>query len=496
MSTADRRAAIVLAATLFVSYAYFYQAGGWSQNSRFAMIRAVLERQTFQIDAYRLHTGDLAYWKGHYYTDKAPGASLMALIPVAAARGVDRLVGVDPAGYPGIAWTSYVASVATSGVFTVVAALSIFWLGRRWQYSRGAALFAATAYGLGSPAWCYATLFMGHALAAGCLMLAFAAASGIEDSTKRPYAQAWTVGLACGWAVVTEFPAAVPVVLIVAFGLLTARRAATAKLPGVALRVIAGGAIPAAILLGYNMLSFGAPLQFAYSNEVDPRYFHMHEGVFGISYPRVWVLRELLVGRYRGLLPLAPLMALTPIGLAAIARSRLSRSATFVAGGIAVFYFLLNASYFYWDGGWVYGPRHVTPALPFLALGLLPLWDSGRRLGRILLAAGWLWGVAITLVAVSTTPQPPAPTLKDPVRELLWPAFRDGDLSLNHETMVSAGADASRLRGGQLPHAAWNLGEIAGLHGHASLAPLGVVWLLALFLLRLRTSHPGQSPRD
>ena len=57
---ADRRSAWVLAIALFVSYAYFYQAGGWSQNSRFAMVRAVLEHQTLQIDAYQLHTGDRA----------------------------------------------------------------------------------------------------------------------------------------------------------------------------------------------------------------------------------------------------------------------------------------------------------------------------------------------------------------------------------------------------------------------------------------------------
>jgi hypothetical protein len=484
MTRADRRSAWVLATALFVSYAYFYQAGGWSQNSRFALIRAVLERHTLQIDAYQLHTGDRALWQGHYYTDKAPGSSLLALVPVAAARGIDRLVGVDPEGYPGLAWTSYVAAVVTSGLFTVVASLAIFWLAREWGASRRAAVFAATAYGLATPAWCYATLFMGHALTAGCLMLAFAAASGIgNDTTGRPYLRAWTVGLACGWAVVTEFPAAIPVVLIVGLAVLTARDVLPNRLTGIALRIIAGGAIPAAVLLAYNTLSFGSPFHLAYSSEVDPRYQHMREGLFGITYPQLWVLREILFGSYRGLLPLAPLMAVTPLGLAAIARIERCRRAVWVAAGIGVFYFLLNASYFYWEGGWAYGPRHVTPALPFLALGLAPLWDRGRAAGRILLAAGWLWGTGITLVAVSTTPQPPAIVFMKPVSELLWPAFRDGDLSLNHQTMVSGSADPSNLRGGRLPHAAWNLGEVAGLRRHASLVPLGLVWIAAAALL-------------
>jgi hypothetical protein len=491
MTRADRRSMWVLGLALFVSYAYFYQAGGWSQNSRFAMIRAVLERHTLQIDAYHAHTGDLALWEGHYYTDKAPGASLLAVVPVAVARGIDRLVGVDPEGYPGIAWTSYVAAVSTSGGLTIVAALAVFWMTRRWGMSRGAALFAATAYGVASPAWCYATLFMGHAVAAGCLMLAFAAASSIDEQGVRVYRCAWAVGLACGWAVVTEFPAAVPILFIVVFALLTARDATPDRLSGIALRIVAGGAVGAVVLLAYNTLSFGSPFHLAYSSEVDPRYNHMREGLFGIALPRWWVLRELLVGSYRGLLPLAPLMAVTPLGLAMLARAPRRRRAMWVVVAITAFYFLMNASYFYWEGGWTYGPRHVTPTLPFLALGLAPLWDNGRAAGRIALAAGWLWGAGVTLVAVSTTPQPPAIVLMNPVRDLLWPAFRDGDLSLNHETMVSGSADYSNLRGGRIPHAAWNLGEIAGLHGHPSLVPLGVAWIAAAAgLWWLRESRP------
>ena len=123
MTARQQRTAAVLGVTLFLSYAYFYPAGGWNQNSRFALIRAILERHTLRIDAYQLHTGDRAFWRGHYYTDKAPGASLLALAPVQAARLVSRAAGVDPASFPGIAWTSYVAAVVTSGIFTVIAAL-------------------------------------------------------------------------------------------------------------------------------------------------------------------------------------------------------------------------------------------------------------------------------------------------------------------------------------------------------------------------------------
>ena len=60
MRHASRRTAWVLGLALFASYAYFYQGGGWNQNSRFALVRAIIERHTLQIDAYQLHTGDRA----------------------------------------------------------------------------------------------------------------------------------------------------------------------------------------------------------------------------------------------------------------------------------------------------------------------------------------------------------------------------------------------------------------------------------------------------
>ena len=504
MTSRQRRLAAVVGAALFVSYAYFYEAGGWNQNSRFALIRAILERHTLQIDAYQLHTGDRALWRDHYYTDKAPGASLLALGPVQAARLVSRAAGVDPASFPGIAWTSYVAAVVTSGFFTVVAALCVFWLSLRWGASTAAALFAATAYGVSSPAWAYATLFMGHGQTAGCLMIAFAAADALGNGTDGGEVDpaqtgrlGWIIGLAGGWAVVTEFPAAIPAILIgllaiarlkpSAFDLAEAdpdalegsRRVAARGVFALILR-IAGGIVIAAIpLLIYNALAFGSPFHIGYSSEEG--FKELHTGFFGITYPRLSTLYELLFGSYRGLLPVSPLMAAAPVGLALLARNHRLGPAL-VAGGVGAYYLLLNASYFFWEGGWAFGPRQMTAALPFIALGLAPLWDVGRQAGRGLLLAGWIWGTAMTLIAVSTTPQPPA-SIKAPMSELLWPAFRAGDLSLNPQTFVHNSVDVEHLRGGGDPHAAWNLGELAGLRGLSSLLPLALVWAAAALLI-------------
>jgi hypothetical protein len=245
-------------------------------------------------------------------------------------------------------------------------------------------------------------------------------------------------------------------------------------MPGVLVRIAAGGGIAALILLAYNTAAFGSPLHLSYASEEG--FEQLHTGLFGITYPQWWRIRAILIGGYRGLLPISPLVAVTPIGLVALSRARAATRPALVAAAIAVFYLALNASYFYWEGGWAYGPRHVTPALPFLALGLAPLWDEWSGVARALLAGGWIWGAALTLVAVSTTPQPPA-AIQRPVTELLVPAFLDGDLSLNTQRFTDFRADAGNLREHTTPKASWNLGMKMGLTGRASLVPLAVVWL-------------------
>ena len=476
------RTAVVLGLTLFASYAYFYQAGGWNQNGRFALVRSILEQGTLRIDSYADSTGDRSLWEGHYYCDKAPGASFLALGPVAAARLAARACGVDPASAPGIAWTSYVAGLATSGLFTVVAALGVFWLTLHWGASRRAALFAATAYGVATPAWSYATVFVGHGVTSGCLIAAFAATVALPGSPRHRTLLAWAIGLLCGLAVVSEFPAAPAVLVIVMLAvasIYTTDRRATLR---VTLNIAAAGAVMAAVLLAYHNAAFGSPFRVGYGNEDNSEGAAMQQGFFGLAGPSWHVLYEVLLGAYRGLLPLAPLMAVAPLGLVWLARAHRRWMLVLAAATIAAYYLLLNVSYTYWEGGWFVGPRHLIPGLAFVALGLAPLWDIARTAGRTLLVGGWLWGAALGLIVVSTNPQPPSNIMK-PVSELMWPAFVEGDLSLNPQAFTDYAADPDRMRHNPAGHASWNLGQLAGLHGLASLLPLLAIWCLAALLL-------------
>jgi hypothetical protein len=486
----------ILAGALFVSFAYFYEGGGWNQNSRFDLVRAITDRGTLQIDPYGLNTGDKAVHNGHVYSDKAPGLAFLSVPFVAAARPMARLAGVEPESYPGIALLSYLATVMTSALSTALAAWCLFVIARKWGVSDEGAAFAAIGFALATPVWTSATLFIGHGLSAACLVFAFTAAIYLRDSTTvaRDRWLGLAVGLGGGWATVTEFPAAVPAGLIAILAVIESGHAGRRRVAGMVMALSLGALGCAAVLMVYHGVAFGSAFHVGYLDE--EQFAGMKQGLFGLTYPHADRVYAILFGEYRGLLPLAPVLAVAPLGLAMLARDRRRRAAALTAALITAFYVVLNASYVYWEGGWSYGPRHVIPGVPFLALGLAPLWTRATQWLRVILAGLAVYGVALSLMAVAVMAQPPA-DFKRPVRQLLWPAFRAGDLALNQQDFTLGGQNISELRSEHAVRAAWNLGQRLGLRGHASLAPLAAIWLMAGWGWWLLRGEPHRRlPRD
>ena len=120
--------ALFLVAGLFVGYAYFYQGGGWNQNTRFALVRAIVDEHTLRIDRTafwdgQIVTGDFARHDGHLHSDKAPGLALAAVPVVALA---EPFVGA-PASRRGITILSYVATLVTAALPRAATSCSAAW---------------------------------------------------------------------------------------------------------------------------------------------------------------------------------------------------------------------------------------------------------------------------------------------------------------------------------------------------------------------------------
>ena len=185
---------LLIGAMLFVSYAYFFEGGGWNQNSRFDLIRAVVERQTLTIDAYHYNTGDKAFSKGHYYSDKAPGVAFLAVPFVVAARPVLKAFGVDPTSIRGLVALAYVATICAVSLPAAVGGACLFLIALRLGAAVDAASFAALSLGLATPYWANSSMLFGHTLAGSCLTFSLAAAVALREKgpARRDFLWAWS----------------------------------------------------------------------------------------------------------------------------------------------------------------------------------------------------------------------------------------------------------------------------------------------------------------
>jgi hypothetical protein len=469
---------VILGIALFSSYAYFYEAGGWNQNTRFDLVRAVVNQHTLTIDAYEYNTGDKAKFDGHFYADKGPGQELSVIPIVALASHLFEAAGKDPTSHFGVVALSYLATVASSAVATALAAVCLAVLATRLFGDESAGTLVAVVFGIGTPAWAYATLFQGHAVATAGLIVAFAAATALPGAPpRRQAALALVVGLAAGWATVTELSSALPAVILTALALWPVRhdRASALRVAG----WLALGALAcASVLLIYDALAFGNPFHVGYASEEG--FPELKTGIFGITAPKPAIAGALLFGAWRGLVPLAPILLLTPVGWWLWWRSQAHRPALVAAILIPLFFLSFNSGYYYWEGGWSDGPRQMAPATIFFVLALAPVWVAAGRALRAGLVALALVGIGITLVSVSVTPQPPS-DYKRPLQELWWPAFTEGDLSINNQSFdMKRGNPEDEVRHHPDVHQAWNLGERLGLRGLPSLVPLVAIWALAV----------------
>lgn len=409
--------------------------GSWAFNpnsaTRILAATAIAETGSARIDPYGAMTIDKAEFDGHLYMDKAPGMTLMALPFVAATNMVTGQTSADvphilfdPDAEAFLRLRMRVAIAGIGAVLTALAAVAMLDLGSGIGGSRAAGLFTATGFALGTTLWGWSTTWFGHAAATSLVALAiWAVWRGTQARISGWFAL--LAGLLLGWAVVVEHGAVLmgaPVALWALWRLRGAARAVQLRMVALAL---AGGLVAALPLFAYNLATFGKLLATGYSGVVG--FEGMKQGLFGLTYPKADVLYEILVGKKRGIIWVAPLLALAPFGIWTLLRDPARRDIGVLAVAGAVTCFLYHAAYVYWDGGNATGPRHALPAIAYLALGLAAFWRSASRVERALGLGFLAASVAINLMIAAVEIQAPG-FYPAPLTQRIVPGFLAGAL--------------------------------------------------------------------
>jgi hypothetical protein len=388
------RKRLALAAILLVglSYATLIQSFSWNQTSHYDLIRSLnVERTT--IDQYQANTGDKAYYKGHYYSARAPGLALMAL----PFYDTLNLIGAEswtnahvaPPNHPGDEMI-YLIGLWANVLPGLLLLLLVWRVADRFEPGYGAA--AAVALGLGTMVLPLSTLLFSHVFTAFLGFGAFALM--LREREGPPSAMLLGLaGLAMGYAVASEYPLFF-VAAVLGLYLLSRRDALSAPL--IARRAgayIAGGVVGIVPLALYNHYAFHSWTHLAYSS--IPR---QQKGFFGISLPSLKVLATLLLDS-RGLLTISPILILGAMGTVLLYK-RGKRAEALTIGGICLCYIGYNSGYYLPFGGGFMGPRFLTTMLPFLAFPValaLARWPGPT----IALAAV---SIATTVIATITHP--------------------------------------------------------------------------------------------
>jgi hypothetical protein len=338
--------------------------------SRLCLTRALVHAR-LTIDGCIGGTVDRSKYRGHYYSDKAPGYSILA-VPSAEAAGVFRHHWVGDGEV-----RIWVVRVFTSGLAFLACAFLVGRIGEGLAPGWGG--LALAAFGLGTLAGPFASATFDQMPAAafgfGAFVLAWA---------RRPL----LAGLALGAALTLEYESIFFLAAVGAYvavgGLRPLVRLALATVPGIA------------VACAYDWLAFGAPWHTPLRYVDNVYRAQERRGILGVHVPSLHGIGLVLVGS-RGLLVISPVVLAGAAGLWLLWRRGFGAEAL-VCGGVVVMFTLANCGYFLPYGGVSPGPRFLVPSLPFLALGFAPAFAAFPRVAAVLTAFSVIPITALTLV--------------------------------------------------------------------------------------------------
>ena len=417
---------------------------------------------TFNIDQYHQGTMDKSYYGGHYYSNKAIGLPLLGVPAYWVLRTITPLKKLPPLN--GI--ERYLLRILTTTLPFSVLGLLLFRIALLLGADYWKALLVVMAYCLGSIGLIHAIIFSGHQTAASFAFFSFYIIYTLQRDGMLKQAQDFksrglffVAGFFAGIGALCDYTA-IFIAIVLSLYLLSLPISVGNKIS-----FLLGGFVCAAVLLLYNWHNFGGPLSFSYGHLSQDEFREgASEGLLGIALPKLDAIIGIFISPSRGLFFIMPIFLFSIIGLSRMWNDKALRRETILIAVIIAGYFLINAGFYGWHGGWTFGPRYLTPALPFLTI---PLIFAPLRSKLFLIVLGLsILQVGMAVVSFPHIPQ----EIRNPIIEFLIPLMRYG-------------------------YFAHNIGMLAGLKDMWSLLPIIIlVLLLIIFAKRKLPNNSAKEP--
>lgn len=305
---------------------------------------------------------------GKPYAPYGPGVAFLLLPFHVAGRLVAGAAGLPREPLPGgVAWEFVVGGI-TALAMACAAALAVAGFHRAALAvgaPAGHALRLSLVLGLGTFLWCYGTSLYSEAWLAAAF--AWAAALLLETRASVDSAFRWKVAAAALLVVGAILAKPTGIVIAPAFvvAVLFDRRGDRRQRLVTAFAIGAAIAVAGSVHAAWNVARFGNPLDFGYNLG----------GMIPYPPARPFIPGQLPRGLFVQLLtPGKSLFVWAPVTLPALlALGSCWRREPGLAAGLVVAFvsaLLFYAAFFFPDGGYSHGPRHLVPLVPLLMLTL------------------------------------------------------------------------------------------------------------------------------
>jgi hypothetical protein len=476
----------------FVTFAYFHQGGGWNQNGRFAVVRSIVEEGHFWADSYLIYgrarpgdsrlqrvpiqngeffsgkqtivlvwrdaqnrffpvnpsslerhgrenitfgelnnvavSGDMAFARGHFYPNKAPGTSFIAVPAYWLVYHLEKFLGANPDEWWTLTLNAWLISVLSIGLLSAISVVLFYDLALAFSGGRATlSLAAAIAFGFGTMLFPYATTLYEHNIIAAGLLASFyllyrvktASAAAIANGGRgKPVLYLFISGICAGYAAITNYIIAFVVAILGGYLLLSVRR------PRAWLWFGLGMLGPLLLVCTYNQACFGTPFTINYQYQ-NPLFLHTGKAFLDVFVtPRTFdgsvlaylkqvfsVLLIVLISPFRGLFFNAPVLLMSVVGLVDLFRRKDLRAEAWLVTSVLLFFLLFISHFNGWYGGWASGPRYLVPALPFLCVPMVLGFVRLPKLSLVLTAIS----VAIQFLITAVDAQAPVGVAGNPV---------------------------------------------------------------------------------
>ena len=421
--TSSRYWLVAIAAAYLYLFPYYPRLNSANELPRIYLVKAIVDDGTFAIDrgvAQYGKTSDLARYRDHYYQNKAPGSSVIAVPVYAVASALF--------GPPSLAVTMWLCRVTTGIVPTLILLCLLWGYLARFAPDPATRRLVLFAYAFGSMAFTYSVLYYGHQLAAVCIASAWLLGEAVAEGTRS---RRWmlAVGFLAGLAPLVDYQAAfagIPLALYLGLKLRDVR--------GFALAALAA-APPLAFLLYYQHACFGSALATGYNHSTTYAGDHA-AGFLGMTHPTWRAFVGVMLAPDNGFVVLAPWWLLAIPG-ARILWRRGERALVLTVAAIACIFIAFVSSLAFWRAGWEVGPRYIVAMQPFLLpLVAVTLTEWRPRPVAFGIACGLVAiGIVIYTLSSATLPMWPAESaatnFKNPVFEVMFRLLGDNAVAPN-----------------------------------------------------------------